>query len=156
MTRRIEPICQTAALPIATLHRACFADDPWEVDAIKQVMRMPGFFGRTAWVDDDLAGFALALDLGGECEILSLGILAEWRRNGIGSALLDSICHEATRRGAGWVVLETAADNEAACAFYARHGFTVVGRRRNYYKQAGRSADALILRAALPSAPTAI
>jgi [ribosomal protein S18]-alanine N-acetyltransferase len=155
MTRRIEPIWPAAAGPIAVLHRACFPEDPWGVGVIEQVMRIPGFFGRIGWMNNDPAGFALALDLGGECEILSLGVLADQRRAGIGSGLLDSICREAARRGGEWVVLEAAADNDAARALYAGRGFTVVGRRCNYYRQAGRLVDALILRLGLPANPLA-
>lgn len=149
MTPRIEPICPAAALPIAMLHRACFPEEPWEAGVIEQVMRIPGFFGRMGWVNDDPVGFGLALDLGGECEILSLGVLVDWRRVGIGSALLEAICQEATLQGTRSVVLEAAADNEAGRALYARCGFTVVGCRRNYYREAGRLVDALILRLAL-------
>ena len=98
-------------------------------------------------------GFALALDLGNEAEILSLGVLREFRRTGVGAALLDAVCCEAGKRGAKSVVLEVAMTNVAARALYAGRGFTVVGHRRNYYYQAGRMVDGLILRRELaPSA----
>lgn len=149
MIPRIEPIPAAAAGPIAILHCACFPQEPWGIEAIEQVMRMPGFFGRIGWAENDPVGFGLALDLGSECEILSLGVLGQWRRAGVGSALLDSICCEAARRGAGGAVLEVAADNNAARGLYATRGFTVVGRRRDYYRQAGRLVDGFILRVAL-------
>ena len=108
-------------------------------------MEIPGFFGEIGWVRDDPIGFAIALALGEEAEILSLGVTPAGRRTGMGSALLDSICSDARRRGAERVILEVAVDNKAALALYATRGFTVVGRRRNYYQQAGGFADALIL-----------
>jgi ribosomal-protein-alanine N-acetyltransferase len=151
MMPRIEPMPRTAADPVAILHRACFPEEAWEVGALDQVMRIPGFLGRIGWAEDEPVGFALALDLGSEFEILSLGVLPGWRRAGVGSALLDSICCEARRRNARGVVLEVAADNNAARTLYVGRGFTVVGRRRNYYRQAGRLVDAFILRVALAS-----
>ena len=152
MTSRIEPLPRGAAGPISLLHRACFPEDPWDVEAIEQTMAIPGFFGRVGWAKTAPVGFALALALGEEAEIVSLGVLPSHRRCGIGSAILDAICREARLRGAERVVLEMATDNEAAHALYAGRGFTVVGCRRNYYRRAEGLVDALILRAQIPTA----
>jgi len=152
MTSRIEPLPRGAVGPISLLHRACFPDDPWDAGAIEQIMGIPGFFGRVGWAKTAPVGFALALALGEEAEIVSLGVLPEHRRRGIGSALLDAICGEARSRGAARVVLEMASDNEAASALYARRGFRVVGLRRNYYRRTERLVDALILQVQLPTA----
>ena len=152
MTLRIEPLPRGAAGPISLLHRACFPDDPWDAGAIEQIMGIPGFFGRVGWAKTAPVGFALALALGEEAEIVSLGVLPEHRRRGIGSALLDAICGEARSRGAARVVLEMASDNEAASALYAGRGFRVVGLRRNYYRRTERLVDALILQVQLPTA----
>ena len=153
MTSRIEPLPRGVSCPISLLHRACFPEDPWDAEAIKQIMGIPGFFGRVAWAKTAAVGFALALALGEEAEIVSLGILPNHRRRGIGSAILDAVCGEARLQGAERVVLEMASDNEAANALYAGRGFTVVGCRRNYYRRAARLVDALILRVQLPTAP---
>jgi ribosomal-protein-alanine N-acetyltransferase len=134
------------------LHRACFPEDPWDVGAIEQTMAIPGFFGRVGWAKTAPVGFALALALGEEAEIVSLGVLPSHRRCGIGSAILDAVCGEARLRGAERVVLEMATDNEAARALYAGRGFTVVGHRRNYYRRAEGLVDALILRVQMPTA----
>src|SRR5216683_3675412 len=152
MTRRIEPVSRVAAGPLSLLHQVCFPEDPWDIPAIAGIMGIPGFFGQIAWGKEAPAGFVLALDLGNECEILSLGVAPDQRRAGIGMALLDSVCFAASLRGAECVALEVAVDNAAARALYAREGFTVLGRRRNYYCQRGRLVDALILRRALVTA----
>jgi [ribosomal protein S18]-alanine N-acetyltransferase len=131
------------------LHCACFPEDPWNSSAIAEIMNLTGFFGRIARLDDILTGFILALDLRKECEILSLGVLPERRREGIGSTLLDSVCSEGRVRGAECIVLEVAVDNSAALALYTGRGFMPVGHRRNYYQQASRRVDALILQLAL-------
>ena len=115
-------------------------------------MNLTGFFGRIAWLDEMPAGFVLALDLRKECEILSLGVLPERRREGIGSTLLDSVCSEGRVRGAECIVLEVAVDNSAALALYTGRRFMPVGYRRNYYRQESRRADAVVLRCALTDA----
>ena len=152
MTPRVEPLPRGAVGPISLLHGACFPDDPWDAGAIEQIMGIPGFFGRVGWAKTAPVGFALALALGEEAEIVSLGVLPEHRRSGIGSALLDAICGEARLRSAERVVLEMASDNEAASALYVGRGFTVVGLRRNYYRRTERLVDALILQVQLPTA----
>src|SRR5437764_4858638 len=113
MTSRIVPIPAGSAVPLAVLHRACFPDDPWNAAALERVMALAGGFGFCAWQAERPAGFILARDLGGEVEILSLGVLLETRRQGIGCALLRAVFAEAERRGGASIVLEVAADNAA-------------------------------------------
>jgi [ribosomal protein S18]-alanine N-acetyltransferase len=152
MSRRIEPLPRGAAGLISVLHRGCFPEDPWDTEAIEQIMSIPGFFGRIGWANETLVGFALALALREEAEIVSLGVLPDYRRCRMGLALLEAVCGEARLRGADRVVLEVALDNAAARALYARRGFTVLGCRRNYYRRAEHWVDALILRVRLPLA----
>ena len=149
MSRRFEPLSKVMAGPVSMLHCACFPEDPWNSLAIAEIMNVAGFFGHIAWVDEMPAGFALALHLGEECEILALGVLPSRRREGIGSALLDAICVEGSLRGARRIVLEVAVDNRAALSVYTARGFIQVGHRWNYYRQAGSRGDALVLRRAL-------
>lgn len=155
MTRRVEPVSCAAAGPISLLHQACFPEDPWDLGEITQIMGIPGFFGCVGWEEKIPVGFVLALDLCKEIEILSLGVVRDHRRTGVGSVLLDAVCLEARLRGAECVVLEVAVDNIVARALYAARGFTVVGRRRDYYRQAGRLVDGLILRRAVAAASPA-
>ena len=149
MSRRFELLSKVMAGPVSVLHCACFPEDPWNSLAIAEIMNVAGFFGHIAWVDEMPAGFALALHLGEECEILALGVLPSRRREGIGSALLDAICVEGSLRGARRIVLEVAVDNRAALSVYTARGFIQVGHRWNYYRQAGSRGDALVLRRAL-------
>lgn len=145
----IEPVSVGMAGTLSRLHSSCFYEDPWDMPTITGIMHIAGFFGRIAWENEGPIGLVLALDLGKECEIVSLGVLPQRRRSGCGSALLASVCREALLRGARSVVLEVAVDNIAARSLYAARGFTSVGRRPSYYRHAGRVVDALVLRLAL-------
>jgi [ribosomal protein S18]-alanine N-acetyltransferase len=149
VSRSIEPVSVVMAGLVSALHRSSFPEDPWDIPSIAEIMRIAGFFGRVACENDQPSGFVMALDLGEECEIVSLGVSPQWRRAGCGSALLASACREAKLRGSRSVVLEVATDNIAARAFYAARGFTSVGRRPNYYRRVGHLIDALVLRLAL-------
>ena len=151
-SRRIEPISHVTAEAVSMLHGACFREDPWDAPAIVGIMGIPGFFGWIACEDEQPIGFVLALDLGEECEILSLGVSPERRRAGCASALLAAACADAKQRKARSVVLEVAADNRAARGLYATRGFVSVGNRPNYYRRGERCVDALILRLSLARA----
>jgi [ribosomal protein S18]-alanine N-acetyltransferase len=155
MSRRLEQVSGFMAGPVALLHRACFPEDPWDSSAIVEIIGTVGFFGRIAWEDETPAGFALARDLHKECEILSLGVLPERRREGVGTGLLNSVCVDARLRRAESIFLEVAVDNVAALALYSVRGFLPVGRRRNYYRRTRNSADALVLHLALTATLTA-
>jgi ribosomal-protein-alanine N-acetyltransferase len=147
----IAPLPPDAAEPLSRLHRLCFPDDPWDGTACREILDMLGCFGFVAWEDAAPIGFALALDLGGTCEILSLGVAPDRRRRGAGAALLATITTEARRRGSRALVLEVAEDNPAAAALYVAHGFVAIGRRAHYYRRGRQFVDALVLQLHLDS-----
>jgi [ribosomal protein S18]-alanine N-acetyltransferase len=149
VTCRISPISPATAEPLAFLHRAAFPEEPWDAGALAAILAIPGSFGLIASAGDEPAGFLLARDLGSECEILSLGVLPERRRRGIGGALLQAALDEARQRDLTSAVLEVAADNAAAQAVYTRAGFVRVGYRARYYKRRGGFVNALIMSAHL-------
>jgi ribosomal-protein-alanine N-acetyltransferase len=160
VTAAIELLTPAAARalaePLSFLHRRSFADDPWSPEAISEIAGLAGFFGLIACRRAVPVGFALAFGPGEDCEIAALGVLPEWRRNGIGSALLGRIRAEAHRRGAHAIFLEVAADNVAGRALYAVNGFVRTGRRRDYYHRAGGAVDAVLLRLTLVLPPASI
>jgi [ribosomal protein S18]-alanine N-acetyltransferase len=143
---RIAPLPAVAAVPMARLHVACFPEEPWDSDAFARLLSMAGCFGWIAWDRQSPAGFALARDLGNECEILSLGVAPRRRRRGTACELLAAVIAEARRRDLGSVVLEVAVDNHAARSLYAKLGFNQVGMRPRYYRRRTGLTDALILR----------
>ena len=156
MNWAVTPLPASAAEALAVLHARCFPEEPWDAEALRRILALSGGFGRLAWQPDTPIGFVLARDLGNECEILSLGIVPEHRRQGAGQALLNAVMEEAARLGRPSVVLEVAADNGAARALYAGAGFVAVGHRPRYYRRENEIIDALILRCAVLSGPAAI
>jgi ribosomal-protein-alanine N-acetyltransferase len=149
VTPRIETIPAGAAEPLAAMHRSAFPDDPWDAPAMGRILDLAGCFGWFAWEEENPAGFILVRDLGGECEILSLGVVPRWRRRGIGLALMQTAIDAARRRGSRSLVLEVAVDNDPARALYETAGFVAVGRRPRYYRRPDGRTDALILRLAV-------
>ena len=95
------------------------------------------------------AGMAICRSLGAKTEILTLCVVPDCRRSGMGVRLVRECSLMADHAGGGQLFLEVAADNVAALALYKAHGFRQVGRRASYYEQPnneGVTRDALIMR----------
>lgn len=135
---------------LAELHGLCFekaGDEVWDLPAITSLLISPGVFAYLAVAGDDTpAGLVIARAAGGETEILTIGILPAFRRQGLGSVLIDAVATHAADHDADIVFLEVAADNRPAQALYRRGGFRPVGRRAGYYRGDSGPVDAIILR----------
>jgi [ribosomal protein S18]-alanine N-acetyltransferase len=142
MLRLFDPQTDDAAT-LAALHATSFAD-AWSAAAIRDLFAGPGVF---AYAHAD--GFILARAVGGEAEILTLAVLPERRRQGIGSALVRRAATHAQGLGAVTLFLEVAKDNEAALPLYRGLGFKPVGLRKAYY--GGRDAEVLKVSLPLPN-----
>jgi len=61
---------------------------------------------------------------------LGMGLLREYRGQGIGYRILDYTVREAFGKGLTRIDLEVFSSNQAAIGLYRRYGFTIEGRRR--------------------------
>ncbi len=95
--------------------------------------------------DGRLAAFIVWQNLPDESELHLIATAPECRRRGVASALLEywfTHLPEDTQR----LLLEVRAGNTAAQALYAAHGFSIAGRRKNYYRTAdGKTEDAVLM-----------
>jgi ribosomal-protein-alanine N-acetyltransferase len=132
----------------AALHAACF-DSPWSETALAEILAMPGSFGVLAHIGDQPVGLVIALAVGTEAEILTLGVLPEFRRRGLAGQVLTSVADCLRAAGCRRLLLEVAEDNAAARALYGKLGFTQIGRRPSYYRRSAGTAAAIVLGRAL-------
>lgn len=94
-----------------------------------------------------LAAFLVSRLVADELHVNNIAVRHAYRRQGIGGALLERVLDVGQRVGARLAVLEVRDSNKAAQALYGRHGFEIVGRRRDYYSDPPE--DALIMRVGL-------
>jgi ribosomal-protein-alanine N-acetyltransferase len=65
--------------------------------------------------------------------LITIDVAESRRRSGVGTALLGQMEQRLARRGVRRVELETATSNEAAVAFWQRHGYRTHGVIPRYY-----------------------
>lgn len=131
---------------LADLHDLCF-DPAWGRESIIGIFAKPGALGLIARAEGRAAGFSLCRGIGDESELLALGVLPAMRHGGIARALLDATIAALAKDGKRALFLDVAEDNPAGRALYAAAGFTVVGRRADYYRRDGAEpVAALVLR----------
>ncbi|MBI5837136.1 MAG: ribosomal protein S18-alanine N-acetyltransferase [Candidatus Eisenbacteria bacterium] len=118
--------------------------DPWPESAFRNELADPLLsWVRVARRDGLLAGYLVAWRVSVEVHLTNVGVVPEFRRQGVAQALLDDLLAEADRMRAEMITLEVRASNLAAIALYERNGFRRMGVRRRYYT-VGRE-DALVM-----------
>ena len=134
---------------IAEIERVSFSD-PWSRPSFSQLLRDRRVHFIVACTPDDIIhGYAVAWFVLDEGEIANIAVQPDFRGQGIGRTLLQSVTEAAAARRASALYLEVRDSNEPARAMYSAHGFVQVGRRNRYYRRPVE--DALVLRLALPA-----
>jgi ribosomal-protein-alanine N-acetyltransferase len=93
-----------------------------------------------------IAGFAMLRHLGDDAELITISVDARWRKKGVGGALMRALFDDLLTTPAKRLLLEVAADNQAAIRLYSKFGFAKVGERKGYYPRPdGTPATAIVM-----------
>ena len=117
---------------IAALEAQCFSD-PWSERALGESLMTPSYTFFAALENGTLVGYVGAYTVLDEMQITNVAVSPNARRQGIGRKLIDALTEEAKINSLASVTLEVRASNLPARALYEKHGFTVVGTRKNFY-----------------------
>lgn len=133
---------------IARMHAELFSP-AWSEESVRNLLDHPAstaFLAVLGGQPKTTVGFVLAQLAADEAEILSIGVLPDWQRKGIGRRLVEGVARAVQRAEAKTLFLEVAADNDAALQLYTRAGFLGTGLRRGYYERPGQApVDAVTL-----------
>lgn len=127
---------------IAALEGACMGSDAWSAALVRDEL---GRRDRIWWVateDERIVGYAGALVIDGDAQILKACVAEPWRRTGIAGALMERVAYDAGCLAATTASLEVRCGNEGARRFYEACGFEKAGIRPHYYSD---GEDALIM-----------
>ena len=144
----IEAVGIDAAPLLADLHARAF-EKPWTQSELAKLLDNQAVFALIARAGAP-QGFVLAWAAAGDAELLTVAVVPEARRKGVGASLVTAAGVAALVRGASHMHLEVAEDNAAARALYLKLGYEEAGRRHAYYGGEGGAVDAVMMRRALP------
>lgn len=132
---------RSADLPEARAIELASLGHPWPEAALRQeIERNPFAHYWIARVEGRAVAYAGLWVQVDEVHVSMIAVMPEWRRKGVGEALLERLLAEGRALGCLRATLEVREHNAAARALYARHGFVEVGRRPAYYADTGEAA----------------
>jgi ribosomal-protein-alanine N-acetyltransferase len=97
---------------------------------------------------DEVIGYIVYWKIREEVQINNIAVHPDFKRMGIGEAILRNVIEEARAESAHYISLEVRPSNAAARRLYAKLGFELIGIRRNYYSNPDE--DAIVLGMSLP------
>ena len=98
-----------------------------------------------AEADGKIAGFLVTAHENSVGSIVTIDVLAAYRRQGVASFLLEECERRLAAAGVHTIELETATDNTSAIAFWQKHGYRTVQIQKGYYPD-GRDAYSMTKR----------
>lgn len=146
MPIKVEPLEKTQLEQVVALDRICFGK-LWTKGAYEREIDSPNsLLLALVKVDasqEQLIGISCFWAIVEEAHITLLGIHPDYRRVGLGELLLSELLAAASAWPLERATLEVRVSNSAAIALYEKFGFTIAGRRKDYYPIPPE--DALIL-----------
>ena len=128
---------------VAELEKLCFSL-PWSEKSVAGELDNPLSVWLVAMEGESLAGYVGSQTVMDETDMMNLAVAPQFRRQGVGEALVNALTASLKKMGSRCLTLEVRDSNEAARALYGKLGFREIGRRRGYYRDPRE--DALILR----------
>ena len=117
-------------------------DFPWGKQNIKNSFLPPR--NTLCLIDDgQVIGFVSYQQAGGQLDILHVAIARELQKRGYGRRLLNHLLTDDSLADGTEVFLEVRVSNLAAIRLYHSLGFNEIGIRKNYYRDANQSEDAI-------------
>lgn len=128
---------------VVEMERQCFSD-PWSEKSVASELDNPLSLWLIAEADGVVAGYVGSQTVLDSADMMNLAVSQDFRRQGIGEQLVNSLTEALAEKGVKTLLLEVRISNEPAKQLYQKLGFEIVGKRPRYYEKPRE--DALILR----------
>lgn len=129
--------------PMAEMDILCFSA-PWSEESFeKEITDNNLAFYIVAEIDGRMVGYAGLWCIVDEGHITNVAVHPDFRRRGIGEALVSVLLSNTIENGIQSHTLEVRQSNLAAISLYTKFGFEPAGIRKNYYEDNGE--DAIIM-----------
>jgi ribosomal-protein-alanine N-acetyltransferase len=118
---------------------------PWDEPTFIHSLRTRNVIGMVAEHDDRAVGYMLYEMHNHRLVVLNFAVAAEYRRQGIGAAMVAKLRSKLTQDGRNRIVLEVSEANLPGQLFFKTQGFRAVSVIRDYYDN-GQSAYQMVHR----------
>ena len=129
---------------VCAIENACFAH-PWSRQSIEAELDNETSLFYVAVEDGQVVGYigmSFVLDEG---YIYNVAVKADCRKNGVGSALIQTLVTHCRKNNFAFLTLEVRESNAPARSLYEKFGFIKVGERKNYYSDPTENAILMTL-----------
>lgn len=117
--------------------------ESWSKDSLEKELSNPLAKYMVAEVDNKVVGFAGLWTVCNEGHITNIAVHPNYRGQGIGSKLVESLINNSTSWYINSLTLEVRASNTIAQNLYKKYGFQEEGMRKHYYQD--NNEDAIIM-----------
>jgi ribosomal-protein-alanine N-acetyltransferase len=119
-------------------------DFPWTKEILRDCI-LYKYDSFVVVLNDNLVGYIISKITYPETHILNLTVKKNFRKKGIGKALIELIISDARLRNSENIILEVRANNTDAQSLYKKLNFEVIGTRKDYYESKDGREDAYVL-----------
>ena len=118
---------------------------PWSKEALSyDILENDNAFVIVAEYEGEFAGYADIWTVLDEADLNSIAVRVDFRRKGIGDAIMLTMTEMLSANGVATINLEVRVSNMSAIKLYKKYGFNECGVRPGYYLDNGE--DALIMK----------
>ncbi len=123
--------------------------DKWSGAVIREELDLPDRFCFTAWEPQKrkIIGFIIGRLVAGEAEIFKFVVRFSYKRQGVGSRILNHALDHLRAKNTSRCFLELRQSNVSARNLYEKAGFKLYSSRKKYYS--GPCEDALLMEKSL-------
>ena len=123
---------------IVSMEREVYRTDAWSIGQFKEELAAASrnrYYIVAQNDEGEIVAYAgvFSPDLGLDADVLTLTVLPDYRRQGIGRVMLDQLITWAKMRKAPAIFLEVREGNVEASPLYKSAGFEPISKRSNYY-----------------------
>lgn len=113
---------------------------PWTRGMFEDTICSPIARNLVLEKDNKIIGYIMLYSVEDEVHIMNIAIDPVHRRKGFGIYLVNRVIEDCARDGGTEFFLEVREGNRAAQDLYRTLGFSVIGRRKGYYRETGEDA----------------
>ncbi|MDN3502301.1 ribosomal protein S18-alanine N-acetyltransferase [Psychrobacter sp. 5A.1] len=145
---------ENAIQMVANIEAMVQPEDAWGYQTLLELLEQESMSLLIAYeqaekesvIHREIVGYCLYQMTFEQAEVLRIGTNPKYQRQGIASKIVEKLHEVLQLNQVESLLLEVRADNAAAIALYEQQAFSIIHRRKNYYKVPHKPAvDALIM-----------